>query len=356
MFSEQTYEIIKQRILDNINKDIDKREGSFTNNMISPIAVELAQAYIGLGDILNLLFVTDSYGEYLDKKASEFGVYRKSGIKAKGIVRIYGPDDTVIPRNATLTTENGLTFVVYRQDYIKKDYVDITVEASNIGEMYNIDKNSTWKFTITDGENIIEAYNIENNSNITGGLEIETDEQLRERILEQARNPATTGNEQDYINWCKEVDGVFNATVRPCWNGPNTVKLIISDEDKQPLPQSVVEKCNEHIQNIRPILADVTVINPSIFNVDISLTIYTTSNTDNIKEQIKNVTVEHLKKCNEKIRLNALGAEYLNIDGVVDYDLLSVNGLINTVIDIPVDSVAMLRNLTVNFNTNFRRR
>ena len=63
-----------------------------------------------------------------------------------------------------------------------------------------------------------------------------------------------------------------------------------------------------------------------------------------------------LKKCNDKIRLNTLGAEYLSIEGVVDYDLLTVNGSTNTVIDIPVDSVAMLRNLTVNFNSSFRRR
>ena len=356
MFSGQTYEVIKQRILDNIDKDIDKREGSFTNTMVSPIAVELAQTYIGFEHILNLLFVTDSYGEYLDKKASEFGIYRKSGIKARGIVRIYGPDDTVIPRNAILTTESGLTFIVYRQDYIKKDYVDIIVEANDIGELYNIDNNSTWNLTITDGKNTIEVYNIENSSNITGGVEIETDEQLRDRILEQARNPATTGNEQDYINWCKEVDGVFNVTVRPRWNGSNTVKLIISDENKQPLPQSIVDECNEYIQNTRPILADVTVVNPTIFDVDVSLTIYTTTNTDDVKEQIKYVTVENLKKCNDKIRLNTLGAEYLSIEGVVDYDLLTVNGSTNTVIDIPVDSVAMLRNLTVNFNSSFRRR
>ena len=41
-----SYETIKQRILDSIVIDIDKREGSFTNNMISPVVEELAKAYI----------------------------------------------------------------------------------------------------------------------------------------------------------------------------------------------------------------------------------------------------------------------------------------------------------------------
>ena len=52
-----SYEIIKQRILDSIVIDIDKREGSFTNNMISPVVEELAKAYINMEDILSLGFI-----------------------------------------------------------------------------------------------------------------------------------------------------------------------------------------------------------------------------------------------------------------------------------------------------------
>ena len=52
MFSNQTYEVIKQTILANINIDIDKREGSFTSNMVSALAEELAKAYINMSDIL----------------------------------------------------------------------------------------------------------------------------------------------------------------------------------------------------------------------------------------------------------------------------------------------------------------
>ncbi|MEG1008998.1 MAG: baseplate J/gp47 family protein, partial [Clostridia bacterium] len=238
MYKDQTYEVIKERILDENISNIDKKEGSFTNNMVSPIAVEFARTYMEFEHILNILFVTDAYGEYLDKRANEFGIYRKMGTKAKGVVRIYGAEDTVVPRNATLTTKDGLLFVVYRQDYIKSEYVDVVVEASEIGEIYNVDVNILWNTTISDGVNSIEADRVENNSKFIGGVDVETDDQLRERILEQARNPSTSGNDQDYINWCKEIDGVFNVTVRPLWNGPNTVKLIISDKDKQPLPDT----------------------------------------------------------------------------------------------------------------------
>ena len=355
MYKDQTYEVIKERILDGNISSIDKKEGSFTNNMISPIAVEFARTYMEFEHILNILFVTDSYGEYLDKRANEFGIYRKMGTKANGIGRIYGAEDIVIPRNATLTTNTGLIFIVSRQDYIKEEYVDLVVEASEIGEVYNIEANELWSTSISDGVNTIEVDRIENASKFVGGVEIESDDQLRERILEQARNPATSGNEQDYINWCKEIDGIFNVTVRPLWNGPNTVKLIISDEDKQPLPESIVAKCDEYIQSIRPIGANVTVSNPSIFYVDISITAYTSMNTEDIKNQIKYVTVENLKYCTDKIRLNSLGAEYLSIEGMIDYDNFTINGSSNSILNIPVDHVAVLRNLTVNFNNDYRR-
>lgn len=355
MYKDQTYEVIKERILDGNISDIDKKEGSFTNNMISPIAVEFARTYIEFEHILNILFVTDAYGEYLDKKASEFGIYRKMGTKANGIVRVYGADDIIIPRNATLTTNTGLTFIVTRQDYIKKDYVDLVVEAYEIGEIYNIEANELWLTTISDGSSTIEVNSIENNSKFLGGVEIESDDQLRERILEQARNPATSGNEQDYINWCKEVDGVFNVRVRPLWNGPNTVKLIISDEEKQPLPDSIVAKCDEYIQTMRPIGANVTVSNPSIFYVDINITAYTSMDIDDIRNQIKDTTIENLKYCTDNIRLNSLGAEYLSIEGMIDYSDFTINDSSNSVIDIPVDHVAVLRNLTVNFSDDYRR-
>ena len=107
----KTYENIKQRILENILLNIDKREGSFTHNMISPISVELAKAYINMQDILSLGFIEDSFDTYLDKRVSEFGVYRKEGIKAVGEIKVEGKEGTIIT-NGTLIRSNDLYFTV----------------------------------------------------------------------------------------------------------------------------------------------------------------------------------------------------------------------------------------------------
>ena len=74
MFSNQTYEAIKQRILNNIQTDIDKREGSFTQNLISPVSQELAKFYIEQEDLVNMAFVRNGFFNYLDDKCWEYGI------------------------------------------------------------------------------------------------------------------------------------------------------------------------------------------------------------------------------------------------------------------------------------------
>ena len=135
MFSQQTYETIKQRILDNINIDIDKREGSFTSNMVSAISVELAKAYINMGDILSLGFIDDTFDTYLDKRVGEFGVYRKAGTKAIGEVKVEGSEGAVIT-NGTLIKANDLYFTVLNDIELPNDNI-LYVEANEVGYKYN---------------------------------------------------------------------------------------------------------------------------------------------------------------------------------------------------------------------------
>lgn len=354
MYNEQTYDVIKERILNNNTSDVDKSEGSFTNDMISPVATEFAKAYIEFENMLKVMFVEDAYDEYLDKKAAELGMERKLGNKAQGTVRVYGPENTLIPRNATIVTVEGLVFLVYRQVYIKSEYVDVIVEAEDVGNIYNLQANVSWSTSISDTENnTIEVERIVNENIFSGGVDIESDDDFRERIFEQAKNPSTSGNAQDYINWCKEIDSIENVTVKPLWNGPNTVKLIVSDKDRQPVSNIILKKCDEYIQEIRPILADVTVCNPQIFDVNISINIYTTYSFETIKEEIKEVTVEFLKNCTDKIQLNRLGSEYLGIEGILDYSNFNINGSSNTLIKIPADSVAVLKTLNVTVSDKY---
>ena len=41
-YNQETYEAIRDRMLNRMPNDIDKREGSFVSNMVSPVGFEFA--------------------------------------------------------------------------------------------------------------------------------------------------------------------------------------------------------------------------------------------------------------------------------------------------------------------------
>ncbi|MCM0737149.1 hypothetical protein NBN67_06300 [Clostridioides difficile] len=69
MYSDQTYEVIKNRTLENINLDIYKGEGSFLNNMVSGNNLELSKIYLELSKIHKMAFIQDTYNQFLDKES-----------------------------------------------------------------------------------------------------------------------------------------------------------------------------------------------------------------------------------------------------------------------------------------------
>lgn len=79
MYENKTYENIKQNILDAMN-GLNIEEGTFINDMVSPISVELESAYRQFDTIISMIFINGLQGSYLDVKASEYGIYRKVDI------------------------------------------------------------------------------------------------------------------------------------------------------------------------------------------------------------------------------------------------------------------------------------
>ncbi|HAR86516.1 MAG TPA: baseplate J protein, partial [Clostridium sp.] len=107
MYENKTYDTIKANILENITT-VNKNEGSFVNETISPVALEIGTVYREFEKILAIMFLEDTWGEYLDKKALEFGIERKKGTYGEGKITITGNDNTVIPVGTLVSTNSNL--------------------------------------------------------------------------------------------------------------------------------------------------------------------------------------------------------------------------------------------------------
>ena len=321
MFSQQTYETIKQRILDNINIDIDKREGSFTSNMVSAISVELAKAYINMGDILSLGFIEDTFDTYLDKRVSEFGVYRKEGIKAIGEIKVEGKDGAVIT-NGTLVKANDLYFTVLNDIELPTDNI-LYVEANEVGYKYNLLANTEFELI----EKNDKVTRLVNEVEFTNGVDVETDEDLRKRFVKVVNNPSTSGNKNHYEEWALEVNGVGRAIVYPLHNGNGTVKVMIVGNDNKPVSEEIIEACELHISENMPIGCQLTVTTPTNLNIIINASIELKEGyvAEEVQDEFETKLNDYLKSVTTELTYSKIYGLLANIQGVEDISSLTVN-------------------------------
>lgn len=341
--SQQTFEVIVQRILDNINIDIDKREGSFMSNMVSPIAVELAKAYIQMGGLLNLGFIQTNFDDFLDRRVNEFGVYRKEGAKATGEIIVTGQDGAAI-NNGSIIKANDLHYVVLNDVLLPTDNIAY-VEALEVGYKYNLIANT--EFELAEKNNKITK--LHNETDLKNGVDVETDEELRKRFVKVVNNPSTSGNKAHYEEWALEVQGVGSARVYPLWNGNGTVKVMITGNNNKPVSEDIIQNTKLHIEENMPIGCKLTITTPTLLDVIVKATVELKEGYElgEVKEEFKTKIDEYLKEVKDELVYSKIYGILANLEGIEDMQSLTVNDN-NINISIAEDKIINISDVQLN--------
>ena len=327
----KTYEEIKQRILNNTDIEADKREGSFLNNMASPLSYELAKFYIEQGDLVNMAFVKNGYFNYLDAKCSEYGITRKEGIKATGEV-IFTGEDGVLISNGTILVVDDLYFVVLNDEVITENQAILVVEALEVGKQYNLLANT--KLNTTDKiKGITDIYV---KANFENGANIESDEELRERFFTTIKKSYTSGNVAHYEMWTLEVNGTGACKVYPTKNGNGTVEIVITNSDMLGASSELIERVKSNIEEKRPIGANVSVVSATEKAINISATVRLARgySSEEVEVLFNEKLTQYLKEIAFKdsyVSSARLGNILLDTAGVFDYADFKINGAMNNV-------------------------
>lgn len=350
MFEDQTKAAILQRMLDGSPSDIDKRQGSPTYDLLSPAAIEIALAYIELNNVLNFGFTDTTYGPYLDARASEYGLTRKPAAVATGQVTFSGPPSQVIPAGTRVSTGGSapVYFVTAAAVTIGPGgSATVAAEALSPGAAGNV---SVGAINAVTG-NLVGIITVTNAANFEGGADAETDDALRARILERAARPATSGNAAHYRQWALEVPGVSDAKVYPVWDGPLTVKVVLLGDDKTAPDPSIVAAAAAHIEEVRPIGADVTVEAAAevAINVSATLTLAPGGSLPEARDAIEAGIIAYLASIafiDPIVRYSQIANIILNTAAVIDYSALTVNGGTAN-INVPDGAVAVVGTVVV---------
>lgn len=323
-----TFNALLQRMLDRVPDTLDKREGSVIYDALAPAAAELVQAYIELEGYLDLAFVDTSEEGYLDRLGSQFGVDRQ--MATYSIRKASFKNATNNPFNVPIGsryTINTLSYSVIEK--IGEGVFQVKCEMTG-----TIGNTSFGKLVPVD---YIEGLaNAELEEVLIPGLNDETDDSLRFRILNKLRMPATSGNIHQYKQWALEVEGVGDAKIFPLWNGAGTVKVIVVNADKEPADVPILNSVKAYIEEVRPIGATVTVAapTPKTITIEVSIEIGKDAFLEDVKQKFKLKLEEYFREVALKkviISYAIIGSLLLETDGVIDYSDLKVNNTTSNV-------------------------
>ena len=310
---------IFEYMLAGVPDDYDISAGSFFYDLLYPVAEQIYFLQQKIQDLSTNTFALTAVGEYLDRKAAEQGLTRRAGTFARGTVRIYGNRGEIVNRNAKVAADNILFAIDETATIPEAGYVDVGATCIMVGSVGNVKVGEINRFPVT----LPGLTAVENITEFTGGYPQESDVDLLERYIEKVSHPTASGNIYHYIEWAKEVSGVGDVRVIPLWNGNGTVKVVIVDSDNQPAGEDLIEAVKSHIEEQRPIGAEVTVVSATALTINISVNIITDGSDgiqDAVEESIKGYLAdEALKK--SYVSYAKVGSFILSVAGVEDTTL-----------------------------------
>jgi uncharacterized phage protein gp47/JayE len=239
-FSEYTREYIQEQMLDQVDEDVDTREGSMVQTAVGPGAWFLEGLYMTLEQMQDNSYSQTAVGEYLDLKVAERGLTRKPATAA---VR-QGTFDAVIPEGSIFQTLNGDSSVNFISgDLISQSgstyiYELTCQEPGIIGNSY-----TGPILPVTAINNLTQA---SIGAIITAGSDEETDDALRTRFNASFEVPSFGGNISSYRNTILAISGVGAVQVYPTPLGGGSVLCSIVGSDFKPASSALVD----YVQNI----------------------------------------------------------------------------------------------------------
>lgn len=338
---------ILKRMLERLHSDYDKSEGGLFFDVLSPISIELENAYKIIEERFKNTFAETASGEYLDKIANEIGVTRRKATYSRGILKLIGEIGTKIPKGSKFSSDTFIFKTVDDCTINSEGYCNVEIIAEKAGLRCNLPSKSITKIPVT----IPGLNSIINEEAMTGGFDEESDEDLRMRYFIKVREPLTSGNIYHYRKWALDVKGVGAVKVFPLWQGPGTVKLVIIDINKNIANQELIQRTKEYIEALRPIGADVTVTTATPKNISISVKIKIADNV--VEDDVKRIINENLIIFFKKIDFNTTYLSYAKInqtiiqsEGVLDIDSLTLNEVQKN-IEVKSEEILTLSNVEI---------
>jgi uncharacterized phage protein gp47/JayE len=190
----------------------------------------LANQHFGYLDWISLQAVPyTATDEYLEAWGALKGVFRKDATSASGTVTFTGTPGTLLDAGTQIVRSDGRTYTAQTTGTVDtNNSVSVTALDDETGAAGN--NLAGVGFALGAPIDGIQA-NGSASTAFTGGADVEGNEEYRARVLAVYQQPASGGNQADYIRWATAVPGVTRAWVTPNGMGTGTVVVYVMFDD-----------------------------------------------------------------------------------------------------------------------------
>lgn len=339
-------------MLDTYEEESGFRPGNESDVMIRlrVLAGEIYRERVYAEYIMRQMFPATATGEYLDAHAAQRGLSRKNATAATGEVTFTTDaeehGDILIPEGTQVCTiDDQLRFVIDSDTVLSASAQSVNADAhaAQAGAAYNIIAGKIGILVTP----IPGISTVSNSAGFTGGSDAESDELLRERIIDSYRNIANGANAAYYRSVALSVDGVYAASAVGCARGVGTVDVYASargaalSADKIAEIQSLLDEKREVNVDVRAVAA--TALNVNLY---IRLVVLEGYDFDTVAANVHTAVEDYVNGLGigTDLRLSKIGEVIYHIEGVADYKFLESYGSDR---EIPSDRFAKANNIYV---------
>jgi len=233
-FARPTLSELRIQTATDINAGLPGVDALLRHSNLGIIADMVAGGLSGLYGYLDWLALNQvpftATGEYLEGWAALKGVTRKPAARAAGAAVFTGTNGRVIPAGSPVTRSDGFNYTTTADGTVASGTVSVPIQAIDAGAGGNSADGATMLLEV--GISGISGTGAADGP-VTGGADVEPDDQLRNRMIKAYSRPPQGGSEADYEEWALAVPGVTRCWVKPSAMGPGTIVLLFMMDDAE---------------------------------------------------------------------------------------------------------------------------
>lgn len=328
----ETYDAILARMKEKFQElsGFSADDASDVGIRMKVLAGEVFSLWNGLEWLKRQAFPATAIGEYLEEHAVQRGLARKEAVCSEGTLAFSRQTaleyDVLIPKGTVCATagEESVQYVTLADALLAAGKLTVTAAAKSRegGSRTNA---AAGKIVVpVSAPSGIEA--VSNPSAFTGGMDRETDEELRKRLLQSYSMISNGTNAEFYRECALRHDGVYSVGVKPRANGAGTVGVYLAAKGGAPAA-GVVQEVQAELDSLREINVDVEVSAATLkdYSVSIYLEPAETTTFAAAKETVKQAILDYLAglSVGEPVYLARIGKTVLETGMVKNYQFNS---------------------------------